>query len=422
MRNIREAAFWALDGVRGGPVKKKYELFREMERQNDPNTEALTAILAYARKQVPFYRDIASDLLAAFPVVDKTRIKSSYADFRSLEFQDDSVLTVYHTSGSSGTPFKAFRDPEKEACHKASLILQDEEIGWIVGDRWAHLRNWGFGAPASAKERFVKNMVPLSILNLDDAKLEHIVQTLHRDRKLQIILGYASGLERVAQYIVQHQYEALDFGIRLIIADSDNLKESTWDLLEQIFKCPVLNRYANIENGIIATTKPGDRTFYTNQSQVYVEVLKPDVDVSVCEGETGRIVITDLHNKALPFIRYDTGDLAVAKKIVGGQCLELASLQGRAISALRRVDGTLLSETNIMGRFKEFTEIGRYQIIQRTESEYEMLLEDTPERVDARCAAALKKIFGEDAHVTITHLEQIPLKKSGKCPVTVSEL
>ena len=422
MHNIREAAFWTLDGIRGGSVRKVYLQLREMRDQSTPNTAALTEILRYAGEHVPYYQNITADALDAFPVIDKTVIKRDYSAFRSLEFQDDAKLTVHHTSGSSGTPFKAFRDPGKEIWHKAGLILQHEEIGWNVGDRWAHMRNWGFGAPATAKERFMKNMVPLSVLNLDDEKLEKIVQTLLTDRKLQIVLGYASALERLARYIDDHYDEATDFGLKLIIADSDNLKQSAWDALERIFKCQVLNRYANIENGIIAITKPGDRTFYTNQSQVYVEVLKPDADASVSEGEMGRIVITDLHNKAMPFIRYDTGDLAVAKKIVGGQCVALASLQGRAISSLRRTDGVLLSETNIMGRFKEFTEIGRYQIIQKSADEYEMLLESTPESADARCAAELKKIFGDDARVTIRHTDHIPLRESGKFPVTVSEL
>ena len=51
-----------------------------------------------------------------------------------------------------------------------------------------------------------------------------------------------------------------------------------------------------------------------------------------------------------------------------------------------------------------------------------MLLESTPESADARCAAELKKIFGDDARVTIRHTDHIPLRESGKFPVTVSEL
>lgn len=189
-----------------------------------------------------------------------------------------------------------------------------------------------------------------------------------------------------------------------------------------MFKCPVLNRYASIENDIIAITKPDDRTFYVDTTQFYVEVLKMDEDVSVEEGEMGRIVVTDLSNKAMPFIRYSNGDLAVAKKIVNGQCVEIGTLEGRAISALRKTDGTLLSETNIMGRFKQFVEIHRYQIIQTGVKDYTMRLEGVASNIDEKYINEMKKIFGDDASVKIEHCEHIQCGANGKFKVTISEL
>ena len=302
------------------------------------------------------------------------------------------------------------------------MILKNREIGWEIGDRWAHLRNWGFGKEASKQECWKKNLVPLSILDLTDEKLEHIVQTLVSDKQLKIILSYSSGLERLVEYITRKGYEEYDFGLKLIIADSDNLKTQTWDRLEKIFKCPVFNRYASIENAIIAITKPNDRTFYIDTTQFYVEVLKIDEDVSVQEGEVGRIVVTDFNNHAMPFIRYSNGDLAVAKKIVNGQCVEISSLEGRAISALRKTDGTLLSETNIMGRFKEFVELRRYQIIQKGTKEYTMRIEGASSEVDDKCINEIKRIFGCDAQVTIEHFDHIECGPNGKFRVTISEI
>ena len=422
MKNIREIVYWALDLLHGSPVKKKMNVIGELRKKGYDNADELTAILRYAMDRVPYYKNIKAPVLSDFPVVSKEVMKTAYDSFRSEEYPNDDNLKKVFTSGSSGTPFKAYQTKEKDDFHKAALILKNREIGWNIGDRWAHMRNWGFGAPATRMHCLKQNMVPLSILDLDDDKLEHIVQTLLSDRKLKIILSYASGMERLAEYIVRKGYASRDFGIKLIIADSDNLKTEVWDRLEALFHCPVLNRYASIENDIIAITKPADRTFYIDTTQFYVEVLKLDEDVSVEEGEMGRIVVTDFHNKAMPFVRYANGDLAVAKKIVGGQCVEISSLEGREISALRKTDGTLLSETNIMGRFKEFTEISRYQIIQTAPKSYTMRLEGTSESADAKCAAELKKIFGEDAEVTVEHTVRIETGKNGKFKVTVSQL
>lgn len=422
MKNIREIAYWALDLLHGSPVKQKMEIIQEQKKKGYDNAEQLNSILQYARAYVPYYSNIKTNNLADFPVVSKEVMKGAYDSFRSQEYLNDAELKKVHTSGSSGTPFKAYQTKEKDDFHKAALILKNREIGWNVGDRWAHMRNWGFGAPATKMHCLKQNMVPLSILDLNDEKLEHIVQTLLADKQLKIILSYASGMERLAEYIVRKGYMGRDFGIKLIIADSDNLKTEVWDLLEQIFRCPVLNRYASIENDIIAITKAGDRTFYIDTTQFYVEVLKMDADVSVEEGEMGRIVVTDFNNKAMPFVRYANGDLAVAKKIVDGQCVEFATLEGREISALRKTDGTLLSETNIMGRFKEFTEIHRYQIIQTGPRSYTMRLEGATEAADEKCSAELRKIFGADAEVRIEHTERIEIGKNGKFKVTISQL
>ncbi len=422
MSNIREFVYWILDFAKGSPVKTKVLEIQKQKQNGYDNQDELKALLSYARNHVPYYKHMTSDELKDFPVVNKETMKGDYESFRSEEYLDDTKLLVMHTSGSSGTPFKAYQTKEKDAYHKAALILKNREIDWEIGDRWAHLRNWGFGRTASKKECLIKNMVPMDILDLTDDKMEQIVQTLVSDKKLQIILSYASGMERLADYIVRKGYQDYDFGLKLIIADSDNLKTETWDLLEKIFKCPVLNRYGSIENALIAITKPNDRTFYIDTTQFYVEVLKMDEDVSVEEGEMGRVVVTDFHNKALPFIRYSNGDLAVAKKIVNGQCVEFGTLEGRAISALRKTDGTLLSETNIMGRFKEFVEIHRYQIVQTAEKDYTMRVEGVTADVDEKCVAELKRIFGDDANVTIEHCEHIACGANGKFRVTMSEL
>lgn len=422
MWNLREAVYWSLDFLKGSPVRKKYNCIQRLKKDKYNNKNALDDILSYAKNYVPYYKNISFNELSYFPVVNKEAMKKSYDMFRSIEYRDDSELITLFTSGSSGTPFKAYQNKDKDHSHKAALILMNQEIDWNVGDRWAHLRNWGFGKSASKLECLTKNLVPMSVLDLNDEKMEQIVQTLVNDKKLKIILSYSSGLERIADYIIRKNYENYDFGLKLIIADSDNLKPSTWDLLEKIFKCPVLNRYGSIENAIIAITKPNDRTFYIDTTQFYVEVLKLDEDVSVSEGELGRVVITDFNNKALPFIRYSNGDLAVAKKIINGQCVEFSSLEGREISALKKTDGTLLSETNIMGRFKEFVNIQRYQIIQTNLKDFVIRIEGADNTIDEKCKSEMTKIFGNDANITIEHTNQIECGPNGKFRVTISQL
>lgn len=51
---------------------------------------------------------------------------------------------------------------------------------------------------------------------------------------------------------------------------------------------------------------------FVNTQSLRVELLAPDSSDYVKPGEIGRVVITDLYNRSMPLIRYDTGDFAVS--------------------------------------------------------------------------------------------------------------
>ena len=134
MKNIREIVYWALDLLHGSPVKKKMNVIGELRKKGYDNADELTAILRYAIDRVPYYKNIKVPVLSDFPVVSKEVMKTAYDSFRSEEYPNDDNLTKVFTSGSSGTPFKAYQTKEKDDFHKAALILKNREIGWNLGD------------------------------------------------------------------------------------------------------------------------------------------------------------------------------------------------------------------------------------------------------------------------------------------------
>ena len=101
--------------------------------------------------------------------------------------------------------------------------------------------------------------------------------------------------------------------------------------LEKIFRCTVRSWYSNEENGIMGLQREEDESYYIDTESYYYEILKLDSDEPAEPGELGRIVITDLYNYAIPLIRYDNGDLAVAerKEKDGRFRLYLKELYGR---------------------------------------------------------------------------------------------
>ena len=71
-----------------------------------------------------------------------------------------------------------------------------------------------------------------------------------------------------------------------------------------------------------------DGDWLLNYETLFIEILD-DNDKPVSPGNEGRVVITSLYNKAMPFIRYDLGDRAIIKKNKKGVYQILDSVKGR---------------------------------------------------------------------------------------------
>ncbi len=86
-----------------------------------------------------------------------------------------------------------------------------------------------------------------------------------------------------------------------------------------------------------------------------VEILRID-GTPTPPGEVGEIVTTDLHNYAMPFIRYRTGDSAVLEDrrcSCGREFPAVRRIEGRIISALKRCDGTTVTGLVLSDAFEQ---------------------------------------------------------------------
>jgi len=98
--------------------------------------------------------------------------------------------------------------------------------------------------------------------------------------------------------------------------------------------------YSTAEAGIIAVPCREENSLHVQAEGVKLEILRDDG--SPCNsGEEGRVVLTSLHNFAMPLIRYEIGDRAVFGPACRcGRFLSvLAAIPGRARDMLTMSDG-----------------------------------------------------------------------------------
>lgn len=420
---IRRVAFWSLDMLRGGKIKKHYVDISDKMSGKITVDCALKDILKYVQLNVPFYQKNNYKQLSDFPVINKKIIMENYESFRSREFLHNEELHEVATSGSSGNPFHAFQNPDKRRRVIAELAYIHNSVGWKIGDRYVFLRAWTGHYNSIGFQQFKQNFIPIEVTKFDSKAMNKLRETLKSDKKIEVIIGYASSLSELALYMKNEGDKPDMFNIRVIIADSDALTPEGKINLESVFGCPVINRYDNEEQGIIAFTKPYRDEFTINSASYYVEVLAMDGDYPAKPGEVGRIVITDMYNKAMAFVRYDTGDLAIAGSMDGTRCLTLKSLQGRTSDVVYATDGTTVCSTTINNYICDFYDVKKYQLVQKNIGVFELMLVCSNKSASvSKIEGNMRHLLGENIQLTLRFVDDIPSGKNGKYKPVINEM
>jgi len=354
------------------------------------------------------------------PVLTKDYLKSNYESFFSNEFKRNDLVEA-KTSGSYGTPFSFYMTSDRKARQQAEIIYFGRWSGYYVGQKHAYVRS----TVKSDLKLWIQNELLISPDIINEEWLEKTTRRLI-DFGTKTIIGYPTVIGNIASYSLAKGYKPSDFNIEGIITTSEPLTEMNREIIVSCFGANVLSRYSSEELGVIAQEKDAIGLHLINYFTHLVEVLKLDSNEPAELGEVGRVVVTDLYNKAYPLIRYDTGDLAEFVPAEDNKYgfPALKKLQGRTIEVIYTTDGEKITPMAINGVFrdsKDSDNIIQYQFIQEDAKEYRLLLQLIEEKIDVDpIIENLKRMLGEDASINIEFVSHIPPLKSGKRPYIVN--
>lgn len=220
---------------------------------------------------------------------------------------------VGNTSGSSGHPFYFAKDKPCHALTWANIMYQYRQHGIELGERQARF----YGIPLSGVSRwkelakdYIGNRVRFPVFDLRDRVLEQWLTRFRRERFVYTY-GYTSAMTCFARFCRSrgHVLQQLCPTLRACIVTSETCTPEDRDILQEGFGVPVINEYGASETDVMAFDRP-DGQWGICAANVFLEVVD-DAGRSLPDGQEGRILVTALHNKAMPIIRYDGGDLGV---------------------------------------------------------------------------------------------------------------
>jgi phenylacetate-CoA ligase len=151
-----------------------------------------------------------------------------------------------------------------------------------------------------------------------------------------------------------------------------------------------------------------------------VELVKGDAEPGL--GETGEVLITDLNNYCLPFIRYRIGDLATAvnTSCPCGRGLPLiGEIMGRVQAIIYGSDGQYLPGTFFAHFMKDYhAEIRQFQVVQFRKGEVIVKIVSETSGMSQRSLqtleSTLKTHLGENTQLRVEFVKEIPLTRTGK--------
>ncbi|HVR63398.1 MAG TPA: hypothetical protein VMU50_15965 [Polyangia bacterium] len=407
----------------------------------------LRRLLRHAHANVPFYRrrfeaagvtpdDIRGpDDLAKLPIL--TRDEARGAGDERVATAGATLDIRKATSGTLGTPLSFGYDAPSEYWRQAIRLRGYGWAGYRPGLRALHY--WGAGPPNSTRWKRAKVSADHALRRdryvdcgrRGPEELQRVVELIAAD-KPDIIICYSQAGADLARFVVGGNLRRWDS--IPVICGAERLLPADRAVMNEAFGPDVFETYGSREVMLMATECAAHDGLHVQMENLIVEVVvregngRGPVVRPAKPGELGEVVVTDLHNLAMPFIRYATGDLAAPAPAGVCRCgrmhPRLATVEGRVTETLvdgagNRVNGLVF---NVVIAHLAHA-IRNFQVVQHRDRSITLRIVPS-ETFDAGIESVLRQTWERylpGVPVTIVRVAEIPIATSGKRQVVTVE-
>lgn len=305
-------------GLRGQLTRGDIELW-QLERVRE--------IVSYARENSAFYRERlpAGEIeslagFAALPFTMPEDLRVHGARLLCVRPNEVERVVTLRTSGSTGAPKRIFSTAEDQELtveyfrHGMSGYVRagDLVMSVLPGNSPGSLND----LLSRGLERMGAHLLQFGYPS--DKDLPRLTETL-LSRPVSSLVGPVSAIARAVSYSERAGLApALADRIESVLLSAEYVPESSRELIARAWRCRVNEQYSMTETGYtgpVSCCVPG--AYHVWEAGLYYEIIDPDSGEVLPEGEYGEVVVTTLLRRAMPLIRYRTGDRS---RFVPGAC------------------------------------------------------------------------------------------------------
>ena len=426
--------------------RKTFHYWRKLERTQwlplaqleQLQFQALRSLLGHAYDTCSYYRAVwqqqglePSKLqspadFCCWPIIDRETIQTHRLDMRSRK--QGLRLFSKSTGGSSGVPLTFDLNTDS---HERRVAAMHRGYSWAgAGPGTRQLFLWGVPLGHHPtwrrwKDRLYNVLQHRLVLNSFDMSEELVPVFLERLNRYRpdSIVAYTNPLYIFARCLAERGLKPFSPGS--IVVGAEKLHSFQRQLIERVFQAPVFETYGSREFMLIGGECDRHMGLHLTFEQLFVEV----VDETGCpakDGSEGDIVVTDLYNYGMPFIRYATGDRAIAGWAscpCGRRLPMLRKVVGRRLDMLRTPDGRHVPGEFFPHLIKDFPAVRGFQVVQDAPDHVQLLLVTSTawdEQSRDLLERQVRDTIGYAVRFEIIPVEDIALTAAGKQRVVVN--
>jgi phenylacetate-CoA ligase len=444
-------------GLRGRPTLRHLRYlettqWRPFEELAAIQAGQLRRLLRHAADNVPYYSRLFAQAglrpedirdagdLGKLPILERDVARTTIAERTA---QAGAVVEVNKsTSGTMGRPLVFGYERASDYWRQAAKMRGYGWAGYRPGQRSLHF--WGSGPPAVGKpsraarlrawkvkaDHSLRREHYIDCGRRGPAELDGVIDAIRRERP-DVILCYSQAGADLARHVVATGKR--DWGTIPVLCGAERLLPADRVVMEAAFGPAVFETYGSREVMLMASECDAHDGMHVSMETLVVEIVVRDDSTGpggrpAQPGEIGEVVITDLTNLAMPFIRYANGDLATAGSPGTCRC-------GRALPRIGAVEGrvteTLVDGTGARVNGLVFNvviahlahAIRQFQVVQHKDRSVTLRVAPTP-TFDAGIEATLRATWNKylsGIPVELELVSEIPVAQSGKRQVVVVE-
>lgn len=398
----------------------------------------IAGMARHAYEHVPFYRERLAPLfrggdidLSAWhdvPILSRAQVLANLDTTRALAVPLGAARdSEGRTSGTSGASLPFIQSEIAGIASRCMLERMYEAHGVDKTARLARIHLATQGDPAEYPEgvesegwNLTHPAAPYSRLSIHCSIAEQAEWLTRRAP------AYLATYQSTAAALAQHfETNGGGLSLRAVFTAGETVDASTREDVRRAFGCATIDRYATNEIGHIASQCATGDGYHICSESTLLELLDHN-GRDVEPGTPGRVVLTSLYNFAMPFIRYDIGDFAVAAEgpcRCGSVLPRLAAVLGRQRNVFTFPDGSRYSPWQWKAVFRHHIKARQVQLVQTAADRIELryVPQDGAGTPDS---AAIEDVGRREIHpgVTVTPVAVAAIERhpSGKIEDCVS--